>query len=338
MSDLGGTGVSHEQLIFNWLYIIIQILGGQIGLPLLLLTFIFSRSVRRDIVVGNFCLTWIISSVSFSLVMYSTLLGERAVSSGLCLLQSVLIEACQAMLVYFSMNPLATAVSTFSLAFNLWMVMQRPRLTAQLKWQMLLCLPSYIVFFTIVVIAFLRGTDPSVDGPNSAVPAAFYCIIVEDGGVSNDPNVIFRTLVSIYIFSAILLGSTFIFEALVLYSIVIRKRHWQPIFQGTFIRVGLFVLYRLVPFVMEPFVIKNPDSILSQGPGRSAPSTVYARAYEIIQAAVPLVAFCVLASAPDVLSAWGLWRRERDNEEVSATPLPSSDTTVFSPGIQYNLQ
>ncbi|KZT34759.1 hypothetical protein SISSUDRAFT_245261 [Sistotremastrum suecicum HHB10207 ss-3] len=146
MSDLGGTGVSHEQLIFNWLYIIIQILGGQIGLPLLLLTFIFSRSVRRDIVVGNFCLTWMISSVSFSLVMYSTLLGERAVSSGLCLLQSVLIEACQAM----------TAVSTFSLAFNLWMVMQRPRLTAQLKWQMLLCLPSYIVFFTIVVIAFLR--------------------------------------------------------------------------------------------------------------------------------------------------------------------------------------
>lgn len=49
-------------------YFALQLAGGHVGLPILVLIFIFSRRVHRPASVVNFCLTWILYSVSYSLL------------------------------------------------------------------------------------------------------------------------------------------------------------------------------------------------------------------------------------------------------------------------------
>lgn len=46
----------------------LQIAGGHIGLPVVLAFAVFSSRVRRDPTFLNFCITWIFSSVVFSLL------------------------------------------------------------------------------------------------------------------------------------------------------------------------------------------------------------------------------------------------------------------------------
>jgi len=48
-------------------FLALQIAGGHVGLPIVLIFAVFSRKVRRDPTFLNFCITWIFSSVVFSL-------------------------------------------------------------------------------------------------------------------------------------------------------------------------------------------------------------------------------------------------------------------------------
>ncbi|KZT41827.1 hypothetical protein SISSUDRAFT_1059137 [Sistotremastrum suecicum HHB10207 ss-3] len=107
MSD--ATESAPNQRLFNWVYIILQVLGGQIGLPILLVTFTLSRTVRRQLVVSSFCFTWIISSVSFSLSMYATLLGYRPVSSATAGLSTSLMDNSQDFYFYAQSGPQSVA-------------------------------------------------------------------------------------------------------------------------------------------------------------------------------------------------------------------------------------
>lgn len=46
----------------------LHIVGGHVGLPILVLTFLFSKKVSRHPTIVNFCVTWILYSVSFCLL------------------------------------------------------------------------------------------------------------------------------------------------------------------------------------------------------------------------------------------------------------------------------
>ncbi|KAF8521683.1 hypothetical protein JB92DRAFT_2890177 [Gautieria morchelliformis] len=48
------------------IYRALQIIGGHIGLPILLLFSIFSKTAQRDLTFLNFCFTWIFASITFS--------------------------------------------------------------------------------------------------------------------------------------------------------------------------------------------------------------------------------------------------------------------------------
>ena len=57
------------QVISEWIFLILQVFGGQLGHGLLLVTFAIRRKqLKRCIVVTNFCFTWLFSSISYSLV------------------------------------------------------------------------------------------------------------------------------------------------------------------------------------------------------------------------------------------------------------------------------
>lgn len=49
-------------------FLALQITGGHIGLVIVLAFAVFSRKVRRDPTFMNFCITWIFSSIVFSLL------------------------------------------------------------------------------------------------------------------------------------------------------------------------------------------------------------------------------------------------------------------------------
>ncbi|KZT31864.1 hypothetical protein SISSUDRAFT_643949 [Sistotremastrum suecicum HHB10207 ss-3] len=97
------------------IFLAIQLLGGHIGLPLLIITFFFMKK-SRSIVVTQFCVSWVIFSVSFSLLMYRTTPLKAESSQGLCLLSEAMTNGAVVM----------TSLSTLTFLLNLWFSILRP--------------------------------------------------------------------------------------------------------------------------------------------------------------------------------------------------------------------
>ncbi|KAF8531772.1 hypothetical protein JB92DRAFT_2080840 [Gautieria morchelliformis] len=49
------------------IYLALQIIGGHIGLPIVLIFSIFPKKTIRNLIFLNFCFTWILSSITFSI-------------------------------------------------------------------------------------------------------------------------------------------------------------------------------------------------------------------------------------------------------------------------------
>ncbi|KAF8487891.1 hypothetical protein JB92DRAFT_1463129 [Gautieria morchelliformis] len=86
------------------IYLALQIIGGHIGLPILLLFSIFPKKAPRNLIFLNFCFTWIFSSITFSIGLYR--LGPASITSNRlpfihsdreCFTQSVLVSGAQVM-------------------------------------------------------------------------------------------------------------------------------------------------------------------------------------------------------------------------------------------------
>lgn len=50
------------------LYLALQIIGGQIGLPIIITTILFSKRISRHPTLINFCITWVIYSISYCIL------------------------------------------------------------------------------------------------------------------------------------------------------------------------------------------------------------------------------------------------------------------------------
>ncbi|KAF8531770.1 hypothetical protein JB92DRAFT_2848746 [Gautieria morchelliformis] len=73
------------------IYRALQIIGGHIGLPILLIFSIFPKKTRRNVTFLSFCFTWILSSITFSIGLY------RLGPASRCLIQAALVPGTQAM-------------------------------------------------------------------------------------------------------------------------------------------------------------------------------------------------------------------------------------------------
>ncbi|KZS88477.1 hypothetical protein SISNIDRAFT_490077 [Sistotremastrum niveocremeum HHB9708] len=87
----------------QWIFTGLQVLGGQIALPVLLATFICVKGLQRNFVIKSFCLTWIISSISYCLELYAfhfvlpKFRNDNILEPStdvLCLHQAALINGC----------------------------------------------------------------------------------------------------------------------------------------------------------------------------------------------------------------------------------------------------
>lgn len=61
-------GLSSVQDVDEAIFLGLQVAGGHILLPILLLTVLVSRNVKRHPVFHSFCASWIFSSIAFSLL------------------------------------------------------------------------------------------------------------------------------------------------------------------------------------------------------------------------------------------------------------------------------
>ena len=68
-NDISNAGSEHTvQRVYETVFLVLQVVGGHVLLPILVLTIILSKKVSRHPIFINFCMSWIISSVFYSLL------------------------------------------------------------------------------------------------------------------------------------------------------------------------------------------------------------------------------------------------------------------------------
>ncbi|KAF8509504.1 hypothetical protein JB92DRAFT_2946318, partial [Gautieria morchelliformis] len=163
------------------IYRALQIIGGHIGLPILLLFSIFSKTAQRDLTFLNFCFTWIFSSVTFSFGLYR--LGPAILRAGgrlpfihsdqECLNQAALVSGAQAM----------SDTAMCALIVQLWFDFRaaiHARSPKQIRWTRatLLAVP-YVALLAFSLPAL--GASANFDPPTRLIASEtnFYCMLLD---------------------------------------------------------------------------------------------------------------------------------------------------------------
>ncbi|KAF8578294.1 hypothetical protein K439DRAFT_489677 [Ramaria rubella] len=266
---------------------------------------VVARGIHRDHVYFNFCFTWIISSVIFSLALYqdirkhtthfplspqwsvNTLEGNKSLSSTACGIQAALLSGVQPM----------TAFSTLTLVSKLWFdlrisiygIKMNPQWIA---WMKALILTTPYIF---LVAFFTPWHFNTVD----VFSQNFYCEV-------KGPNLLLILLSPLL--TTLILLLTLPFDVLI---IKIMYSHWStfrrrtdsnPISISIIIRVLVFSVYRVV------FAFASMSSVIFSSDSMRIPLLL-----DIFLAGAPLVAFLVLGTTKDNLTAMAAilfwWKR-----------------------------
>ncbi|KAI0803333.1 hypothetical protein BC629DRAFT_120101 [Irpex lacteus] len=124
-------------------YLALHIAGGHIGLPILVLTFFISKRVHRPATVINFCITWIVYSVSYTLLFYGGYHDHRKPPFELCFVQAAMIHG----------SPPMAAVAGFGVVVQAYTAYQLPWQNWNPKW--VSRLPGWLVTVAIVLPPYL---------------------------------------------------------------------------------------------------------------------------------------------------------------------------------------
>ncbi|KAF8485503.1 hypothetical protein JB92DRAFT_3026528, partial [Gautieria morchelliformis] len=255
-----GTELRKQQAIYRAL----QIIGGHIGLPILLLFSIFSKTAQRDLTFLNFCFTWIFSSITFSLGLYR--LGPASSFFGItlpfihsdqeCLTQAALVCGAQVM------TDTAMCALIVQLWFDFRAVIHGPRSPRQIRWTRAmvdliwhhLSLVFKRPFFTTTASSSALRAARLI-----AVPTSFYCMLFDD-------PIMF--LISQYTVLLAILFATLIFDACIIH--ILYRRWWFVQRTGgkalgvplsVAFRVVIFCAYRLVVAVAYVAAMLNTQGI-----------------------------------------------------------------------------
>ncbi|KAF8531959.1 hypothetical protein JB92DRAFT_2845515 [Gautieria morchelliformis] len=312
------------------IYRVLQLIGGHIGLPILLLFSIFSRTAQRDLTFLNFCLTWIFSSITFSVGLYR--LGQANSISGPplpfihsgqeCLNQAALVSGAQAM----------TDTAMCALIVQLWLdfraAIHGPRSPRQIRWTRATLLAApYVALLAFSLPALGASVIFVRPGGLLASQMSFYCMLLEENAFGISHHHAFLIPQYTVLFSILIV--TLIFDACIIH---ILYRHWR-FFQRTggkalgvplpvTFRVIIFCAYRLVVAVAYVTTMLNAQGIhvLTSGPDIFSLSDLRGEDHfevptyfmpvwvDMLQAGTPLVAFLIFGTSKEFLDALMFWR------------------------------
>ncbi|KAI0337239.1 hypothetical protein BDW22DRAFT_1433464 [Trametopsis cervina] len=236
------------------IFVTFQLLGG-LGNLAMLVTALASKRVNRHVTWLNFCITWIIYVISYTLLLYSGhQFSEEPPAFALCLTQAALVYGA----------PVLVASSTVSLVVQIWFSLrmvvtwQQPehRARAPSYWTVLLVAMPYIVWFPVTMAALSLGLADHDSVVRS--DSADYCSIAT--GV---PGHITAGLVAFFVVIAI------VFEALIANFL---RRYWgaynklRPVGQiglsmvirtACFLALNIIAVSQIVVFLAKQFTIAN---------------------------------------------------------------------------------
>ncbi|TFK30901.1 hypothetical protein FA15DRAFT_751890 [Coprinopsis marcescibilis] len=275
-------------------FLSLHITGGQICLPLLIVTCFYSKSVFRHPVLVNFLCTWVFHSITCCLLFYGKQVGNPPGS--LCFAQSAIMHGTLPM----------CATSTLVLVVQAWSMFHQPELGCK-KWSpspglIAKLLVPYIVFLVFAIItAVLQSRNPQYVSSANGIYCTYY----------KDP---FRRL-GTGIFSITLLALIIMFEIAVGIRYFCMWRQISNVFPLAVRSTSPALIVRLVIF--------NLYSLFSLGAGivflyGKPPSWPY-----MVHAGLPLMVALVFGCQKDILLAWSFWKQKRKDQMDIDGPRPS---------------
>ncbi|TBU28645.1 hypothetical protein BD311DRAFT_663191 [Dichomitus squalens] len=312
-SQVLGSAASTDLTV--WLFF--EIAGDQILLPLLVLTFLCSRTGKRHPTVVNVCATCIITGVVSLLLFYNGQQVGPEPERGLCIAQMALISPV----------PPMTSVAALALVYYIWSTFRQskvnrgPRAPMSRLTTICLLIAPYITHVCFAAVALRLGLQHPEKVNRSR--RFFYCSLHEDS--YNDVMIIFTAVVCL------------IAAALQVHLVVMLSRNWTALRRAGLstgvdihltIRVGVFIFYTM---------LASGVTLVTFSPAANATSVLP----DMFAASIGTMLFLIFASQPDVIRTWsrillcpftlcGPFREPRTLPPSRApTPLPSFDDNLL---------
>jgi len=266
--------------------------GGHIGLPILVLIMLFSKRIRRPPSVINFCIIWIIFSISYSLTIYDGHAVEGTPPFALCLTQAAMIHSAPPMAVVAALAIVCQVWHTFQAPWHPAMFPFVSRIPSYLR-VMAVVVPPYIVFMAFAVYTTWLGLKL----PETVRPSArgTYCTVVETSAQLSVPIFCAAVMTLILLLNIALILRYIYGLRLVKQLIPLAQRR---ISLGIWFRVTLFNLYTFAALAASVVLMLRDNDPFPY----------------VIEASLPLAATIVFGSQTDILRVLCFWKKPNKGE------------------------
>ncbi|KAF8445591.1 hypothetical protein L210DRAFT_3473465 [Boletus edulis BED1] len=283
-------------------YLALLISGGQVGLPVVVLTGLIYRKVTLHPTISNFCVTWIVYSIIHCLYLY-TGAGKDTLRLKICIVQASMM---------YGAAPMAV-VAGLAIVLHAWTASQYLEHTAlcrvprQLYLIVMLGTP-YLVFFVFSVGA---GTFV-MSQPQSVCSNGLYCIIQLHRAALVAPSFCAAIMVIILALEAVITVQYY--------------RQWKTIkaafplvtrtpSRSLCFRFGLCCLYSCVTLTSAILFLSDVQTEVTY----------------MLPATLPLGALIVFGLRQDVITAWfSVLRGRQHSSSSSELELPSARVASIS--------
>jgi len=283
-----GHPTRHKTLIV--IFLALQMLG-LVGSCALVLTTTLSNRAPRNATWQNFFTSWIISTVSYTLLLFAGQANKPEPTFGVCLAQSGLVYGI----------PSLTAATTFGLIAQIWFSVQT-LLARKVKneriWTIALLILPYVFLLALVIASWtigIRNTDQV-----KIIGSGMYCHLEGVMGKVSGAMVALTLLPTI---------------ALEISICIALRRNW-----GTFKRMkhSLSIILRVVVFTMFGILAIAVSGVFVFTNNHGA-------SLNIVFGILPITAVVVFSTQKDIISVWMFWKPQSEEKMVSS-PISSSSS------------
>ncbi|KAJ7056172.1 hypothetical protein C8F01DRAFT_1157008 [Mycena amicta] len=278
-------------------FLVLQIIG-LVGSVALVLTTTLSHRAPRNATWQNFFTSWIISTVSYSLLLFSGQLNSDHPAFGVCLAQAGLIYGI----------PALTAATTFGLIAQIWFSVQTlllHKVKNERIWTVVILILPYCMMFGMVIASWVTG----MNNPErvKVIGSGMYCHI----GPSSTLGRVSAALVALTLIPTLALEIAICIALRKNWTTFKRMRHSMSIT----LRVMIFTLFGILAISLSAIFVFS-DS--------------HGAAINVVLAALPVIGVIIFASQKDILLVWMFWRPRPEAGVGSGDGKAVSQTSSYA--------
>jgi len=276
-------------------FLVLHILGGHVGIPLLLLGIYFSRSVTRHPIFVNWCISWMVFSTAYVLIFYAGHITAPNPPFLLCVAQAAIIYATGAMV----------GTSTFIFFFYINAVVRKAvNQLEQLKLSTSCTVISLLIPYVSFLAVFCAELVVASQNRNTVHRSSFYCTIGSSIA---------------HLGSGIGLSTLVVANILQIYTLTLVFRHWRSIgkhLKPTANGVNLSLIIRMSIFTLVTVIgVLVLAAFLGSFKGPIP---------NIVLASGPLWVVFIFGTSNDLLRVWCFWRDKAVNPPSDNLPIIDS--------------